>query len=475
MTTSGESINLSFAYTCRAIYDELWERAFKLNNIIFHTAFCETNRQDAGLWHGGISKLDLYKENLVDLMARRYMTTAIEDEIATSYPQFKPILSKWRAGGEVTWFSNGHDWGETPSIYRDFISHALKVLAKHPKFPRKNTDWTRNLGMPQDRRDTYCNVLELINFHPDPWTIPNAEDLRHLQYVSGVTTRSPRFYNDTVKYRLSAASTAIRFLENPPMMVRKHIRNIRNIKLMEDRESIAHPECHMRGLIPFCRELPGLRIERSINLWTTAYPFHEPHPWQTVRWDNDTFARARVNWSMPPRIATKFGDVKCVSRAIARWMTEASALQSLGMLPGAFTLLFDGNPCPELAHHIFRTVFQRDAAWQTALDMSYGYEAWGGLLQPSWFERRRRLGYMYEDSPRLVRDMNVGGALIRCNFDIGHELSAEKIAAELQYSGIGGWEKRWHEHQISWDNADLQPFHPLPDWRALRGEHLIPT
>ncbi|KAG7043978.1 zinc knuckle, partial [Colletotrichum scovillei] len=42
---------------------------------------------------------------------------------------------------------------------------------------------------------------------------------------------------------------------------------VRRIVIEEDREAMAAPECHGRGLIPFCQENPLLCVERRVNLW----------------------------------------------------------------------------------------------------------------------------------------------------------------------------------------------------------------
>jgi hypothetical protein len=69
---------------------------------------------------------------------------------------------------------------------------------------------------------------------------------------------------------------------------------------------------------------------------------------------------------------------------------EALALPSLGMPEHSFTLILDGSPTPEHTSDIFRTVVQRDAAWQDALNYSYF-----GL-------RKRRLLYTCQGQERSL-------------------------------------------------------------------------
>jgi hypothetical protein len=69
-----------------------------------------------------------------------------------------------------------------------------------------------------------------------------------------------------------------------------------------------------------------------------------------------------------------------ITKAVGTWVMEALALPSLGMPEDSFTLILDGSPTPKHTSEIFRTVVQRDAAWQTALNLSYSR---GLLRKPS--------------------------------------------------------------------------------------------
>ena len=103
-------------------------------------------------------------------------------------------------------------------------------------------------------------MANTVALQPVPWKVPDDGDLQSLQHVSGVTTKDPWFYHKFVKYTYSAASVAIKFLTSLPLTLRKQVRHI---KLVEDRESIAHPECHSRGFIPLGRLcVPGLGAQR---------------------------------------------------------------------------------------------------------------------------------------------------------------------------------------------------------------------
>lgn len=46
---------------------------------------------------------------------------------------------------------------------------------------------------------------------------------------------------------------------------------MRRLVFHEDHQSVAYPECHAKGLIPFCRENPALRVERQASLWRDIF------------------------------------------------------------------------------------------------------------------------------------------------------------------------------------------------------------
>jgi len=70
------------------------------------------------------------------------------------------------------------------------------------------------------------------------------------------------------KLRFSAAAAAAHFLSSLSPTNRQHTRKI---VVHEDHFSVARPECHAQGLVPFCQENPALRIERQANLWKTIF------------------------------------------------------------------------------------------------------------------------------------------------------------------------------------------------------------
>jgi hypothetical protein len=289
-------------------------------------------------------------------------------------------------------------------------------------------------------------VQEFINLNPEPWSIPQAEDIEKLVAITSICSQIP-YYHRRVNYTFSAASNAIRFLRS---LQSTSVQNIREIVLIEDRESIAYPECHIRGLIPFCQANPDLRVHRYACLWTNVLP-----------------VRSAISFASgdPAKGAPLYA--QNITRAVARWMVEAAALYSLTMPHDSFTLTFDGNPVPEESSKVFDVVL-RDAAWQSAMDECYSR---GWLPSPSWFERRRRVGYIYEDLPQILKELTSSNRTsISCNFVQGHGRSVESIVEECEGYTLDEWKDAWSGHSPTY----FQTVPPLPPWHILRAGNDIP-
>ncbi|KAI4694273.1 hypothetical protein J4E81_006489 [Alternaria sp. BMP 2799] len=462
--TNKEANDMSLGFTCHTILEELLCRAFEIN-LTFHAAFVHTPRESDDQWVDDIGHILLYKEDVVDKMARRFLTEEGEEEIAACYPQFQPILSAWRSNRDETWFSKGHDWGEAPSIYRDFIQHTLTVLAKHPEFASDEIEWMDILRIPSGAQLPSRNLLDLTNLQSRLWTIPSNKGPMDSVSISGFPTEDTDHPN-TVRYPFSAAAIAIRFLNFLPLGLRKQIQRLR---LVENRTSIAHPECHMRGLIPFCIDMPKLRIERHVSIWKTASTAHHPYPWRNERRvyarEGRQEGKKKLNrnrriwpdWS-PPSFHDWFTahvlpEAQSVTKAIAPWIIEADALESLGMPPGVCTLVFKGDTTvyPKLAHNMFNNVVQHDAAWQMAMDLTFKPKD-SGASQIEWFAKRRRRGYFYDKFPVLLQQMTAGKGHIKCDFDLGVEQDAWTVAQSVPHQSSVHWDWLWRDHQLNSDD-----------------------
>jgi hypothetical protein len=274
-----------------------------------------------------------------------------------------------------------------------------------------------------------CDPIEVVKAHSPSWSIPGSEEASRLwSLVSPVPqSRRTQFYDDFgTRFRYSAASLSIRFLQSNPTIT---LFRMRKIVLLEDYMSLTNSPSHAQGLVRFCR------LNRIVNLW-----------------------RAGISPDDKPGDPLR---TSIISKAFGRWILEALELRKRGMPVGSFRLLLDGDPILEKASQIFEAV-KGDVARQVALDLCYERNI---LPRPSWFERRRRFGYQWEGLPQAITDLQNGeyASFIECNFDLGAAYDPERLIEERVGWTAEEWEDEWAERGD--DKFDTEA--PLPPWRKL--------
>jgi hypothetical protein len=288
---------------------------------------------------------------------------------------------------------------------------------------------------------------------------PSVDDLAALKHsvpswpINADLIDACRFWNN-LKYRFSAAAGAIHFLQNTVESVRTRIRKI---ILHEDPITVAWPECHAQGLIPFCQESPRLKIERRVNLWRNAL-HGDTDPLYILREQSPQIIR---------RVRADCLRAEDVTRSIAPWVMEALALPSLGMPADAFTLILDGDPLPEKSEQVFE-VIRRDAAWQGA------YKAHCLEKHVDWFKTRksryRSTGcYITSEFPQVMRDITSGDCIVKFNFEIPQSRDVDEIREKGRGWSLEEWASGWKEHS----QLDYHTDPPLPSWLDHRREDVI--
>ncbi|RYP40951.1 hypothetical protein DL768_010560 [Monosporascus sp. mg162] len=338
------------------------------------------------------------------------------------------------------------------SVFREGVRYALKVASAHPEsskfllrgWGKKHHDYPR-----------------MLLSGPEPWLIPTECNLdrmfRDIGYQNVAEGQSTKDYweSNCGKYRFSAAATAIHFLRSIPNS-RCHIRKI---LLCEDYEAVAYPECHAKGLIPFCRENPELRIERRVSLWRNI--FQKSHWWDGCDWER----RVDFPCDREGRLAADE-----VTRPVADWMVEASVLGRAGMPqdPGTFTLILDGDPTPERSSEVFCLAVQRDAAWQDAVEQCLVRDPlnWSNVLDMRLSKSFHVVGF-----PQLLRHLasDKSSSGIRCNFDPGEPWDIAPIIEANRGWNQDDWFERSGRPDLVFETAP-----PLPKWADLVRENIFP-
>ena len=389
--TNGKHIDLSLIYTCREAAAELQGLALRLNKVVFRTAWAGASRRhNIGTLEIAMKRLNLRKHFQLNEVAQSCLTDETKGVIGLVYPQFAPLLRAWRQEGPIVPLSNQdytyYTCGEPPSVYRDFVHFALRILEDSP-----------HTSIPFDVRSLP---------HLEPWQEPDDKALEELLEIAFDKNTRPDL-PDVDRCIVSAAACAIRFLNSLPRSIRSEVRQV---DLIEDRESVSYPECHVRGLVPFCQDNKELRIHRRVDLWWNVL-------WKIHRGGN-----------MIP-------DDRVI-RAIAEWMVEATALPSMGMPSNAFKMTFiDSESGLDEVSKIF-DVLQQYVAWQIATDLCYERQI---LPTSTWTKRRLSRGYTYETISQILLDIVNQDSIIHCDFLPGRTHDPEKIVDKFTGESVAEW------------------------------------
>ncbi|EXF77733.1 hypothetical protein CFIO01_03054 [Colletotrichum fioriniae PJ7] len=450
----GGPIDLNLTYVCRQTTKEMDGMALRVNQITFSTITSEGLRILASRFESLIAGVD-QKRNAIFRTAGHCISDEAYEGLKDKYPQFTPVLDRLRAEeGQFDTVPRYGSFGEAPSVYREFCKDTLRAASFC------NSNAARIL----QRWGDYGTSLRIIDFSIPHWVIPTEKDLERFLTCVGEDL-SHIFWlergEDRSIYRFSAASAAIYFLTSVPAAVRAQVRRI---VLDEDREAVATPECHGRGLIPFCQENPLLRVERRVNLWRNVLQANMMAP------------HDRINPEVRGTATTRLLYSKDVTGLVATWVMEARALVPAGMPTGSFSLILDGEPAAQHASEIFQIIVQRDIAWQLAW-----IEAQNRRLFSVRSVHQRRGersaaqgcdGYFYEDFPGAMADIangDAGSSVVQCNFDLGQVWDVERMIHDHRSWPLEKWKAEWPTHEPAlWETVP-----PLPDWMALLEENML--
>ena len=322
---------------------------------------------------------------------------------------------------EFFWFrANGYarkiPYHDSPSLHRDQKRQVLQLAITDPAIREyfAKTHWPPGSRQHLPRQE--CDVDLLVDLDREPWRIPAKDELDHLlasipDMRRGEETWSQTFTSwefwesDWERFRFSAAAAAIRFLNSLPASQRQ---NLRKLMIHEDRPSVAYPECHVRGLAPFCVENPALRVERRVGLWQNLFL--------------SAGRRHLRHMERDRRMTALYSGIyhRQVAETVVDWMSETSS----DSISSAITLFFDGGPIPDVTATVFDETVQRTLCWRIALERVHGRQA--ALDRPTI--------YLTHALPRLVHELcaNEPSSRFRCNFDPGQPWGESEIQHVMQ-------------------------------------------
>ncbi|KAI4636776.1 hypothetical protein J4E93_010901 [Alternaria ventricosa] len=267
LKAKAEVIDLDLRLTCRQVAAETRGLALKLNTINFSTVCDENLCQRAGRFNAIQIIINQLKAKYLLWHApwTGLIDSAICDYVEKYHSAFLPTIQTMQCFGRNGIGRNLNEWKEIPSQTRHFIASTLEAIAAKPEFEdavSRDRHWKGSAYTPSP------DPVPVVEYSHPPWMFPSEDDISDmLELIDPVCVEAsyskPWLYWDQEQYRFSAATAAIRFLESMPAETRLAMRNL---VLHEDHESVAWPECHGQGLIPFCQENSDLHIERRISL-----------------------------------------------------------------------------------------------------------------------------------------------------------------------------------------------------------------
>lgn len=491
---SNEKHEFALQLTCKKIACEMRGLALRRNTLNFRAEYSNEGRIAAARFHhiqANIIFLLLYflitrdGDDDIDNDGVPYFTHSIIDEVVKEFPQletpFRAMLNQQEFILPIS-FNAAERFGVAPSAFRRGAWRTFQLAIENglvldgqifgifqcPK--RANTlaqDFPPWFFHPT--RDEFERLMDnggmlFRRLGHDYWTKPHVDGLGIRQYTQG-------------RYKFSAAAHAIHYLSHCPQQVRMHIRRIR---LYEDTLSVAFPECHALGLIPFCQENPHLYIERHVDIWRTVFRTSvssSMYPW-TVEAERE--AALNVEYQEESANGTRL-DTKRASRSFALWVCEALELARSGMPKGSFKLVFDGDSAPKPSSQIFHDVIQRDAVWQRVIKMQR--DKWTLTEQEQseklaeTFDFSFSQWYFIDGYPDAIDDMarNRHG-LIECSFATKPS-HLDPVTEYRKYSYLEpGLDAVFALFAAFDSNSErfVDMPHSLPSWKDLVAEDILP-
>ncbi|KAI4118026.1 MAG: hypothetical protein LQ345_001826 [Seirophora villosa] len=516
-------INLALMYTCTLVAAEMHHLALQSNVLNFSTSITPSAIERKKAAHFDIifariesGRADALASLKLDSTFHRYKTPDVDAKVALAYPQFESLLcqmydAKWSRhliSAAVGKGGRGSSWGEADSAFRALQRHMIELLSRDTEFPEalasfndylvRHPPYDPNLHVfeevwdAEERARCKKAYLEeqqqygrekssllrsgLLQSGPEAWHIPSEDELTEIHKSMGLSYREyaqarldlPQSSSsaaeseawERVHWRFSAAAAAIYFFKS---VSQSTCLGVRKVVLHEERRSVAHPESHVLGLIPFCLQNPQLHIERRVNIWRMLFGrlFGESVDEYADRLETMSGGSESYRWDWHDRHCAHQ-----IGRNCCRWITEASALSAKGMPADSFSLVLDGDPSCDQSSEVFE-MCKEEAAWQVAQDRWYTAQS----LSPGFIAKRNGGFYMSEVFPQAMNDIVEGKSFISCNFSTGSPYDPERVLdrnghfthdsqtdAKISFPGAS-WVRAWVIHRH--DNR-FRPSRPLP-------------
>ncbi|RSL53730.1 hypothetical protein CEP54_010231 [Fusarium duplospermum] len=499
VTADGQPIDLSLMYTCHSIANNTKHIPLSVNTITFSTVYREDWRERAG---GLAYILKCHNRLQADMVYHLlgFVTPEMYSQIGLKFPQSMPNIRE-----ELTTELQFHE--QTNWRYERLFSHVLEMRLRPADDHRGILNYTLFDRFQWKLGPTHSSILgaaaytlsllaekhpaefaELIDkalpgwtdshspdefFHLtfDPWAIPSlselvetADQLQAYRFWEclgtwhhnrdDLDTWHPHRDNEDTgnRYRqklyFSAAAVAIRFLNQLPETRRLQIRNI---IINEDRLAVGWSEGHILGLIPFCRENPGLRVKQRVNLWRNLLlRMHIPRPIDAIR-----LAELGHSGDNDQKVYLYH-----INSALASWAFHVMEVMDEGMPAGTFSFVLEGDPDLNLSSEVFDTQVHPTVAWLKA----YAECSSQGLF-PQPYE-----DIFYFSTAAYLKAMELlinGAPFLQINFNVGQPWDYKKLAETHQDLPQSAWRAKYCGFSPAFDVSS-----PTLDWISIKLEFL---
>jgi len=122
---------------------------------------------------------------------------------------------------------------------------------------------------------TEASRYSMLDWNAQRWEIPRRDDLEQVERLWPEDSHNKEHVRYCVqRLYYSATAVTLQFLEQLPLEIRIHIREI---IIEEDNPAVNEPYTHIRGMARFWQENPRLKVEHRVEVWKTI--LLDPQHW----------------------------------------------------------------------------------------------------------------------------------------------------------------------------------------------------
>lgn len=460
-TATNKPIDLNLMYTCRDVAAEMRGLALKTHTITFKTLYSHDLSFLAHRFYHflGLPGLDHGLECMLTRimpMIGPSMTQRINNHFGQDIVErFTRLFRRGRPA------QNNPYRDDALAFNYDTLRQTLKLAITDPIIHQHLR--------PPTFSDDALSLEEILDLERglDRWWIPTHQELDTLarqnfyyRYCAAVADEEPddqflgqssqRALNEGLFVRrFSAAAAAVHFFKSIPSTTRSQARSI---IVHEDHASIS-VSTDILGLVPFCVETPGLRIQQRVDIWPAMMSAPDEWGHYIAHWEFDDLS----DWD---------GQVLAFQENFPNMLSSHLAIFENNAVPKAISTVFVAETQPEWTRAMVQRSLAEVTAWVTSADPSKSNEdAYmrynGRYICKSWLsaveavvnnEKAGQVRFDFEFDPSLAR--------VWSNPEMASELAGiitnRLLREDNAFDSLDEATEQW------WEQADVQVAIPRP-------------